>query len=327
MTTAEHSPTIVLTDSVTRYPPESLTALAQSGVAFLNADQTDGDRMDWIRDADALLVTRLDVTAEVIAQLRHCKVIIRIGVGYDNIDVEAARQRGIPVCNVPDYCQGEVADQALAMALSLARALPFLERCLREGDWIPTLPYPVSAFETLCFGVVGYGRIGRAAIERARGFRFQLLACDPYLSESAFPSDVRRCSLEELLTTVDILSLHVLLTAETRHLLNAERLAQMKPTALLINTSRGAVIDTEALVEALNARRLAAAGLDVFEEEPLPPEHPLLSSPYVLATPHYAWYSRESHVKLYVMAVEEALRGVRGEPLRSCVNGVQPRRI
>jgi D-3-phosphoglycerate dehydrogenase / 2-oxoglutarate reductase len=322
-----YHPEIVLTDLVAHYPPESLEALTQSGVTFVDAEQTGGNPMDAICEAEALLVTWFDLTAEVIAQLRHCKVIIRIGVGYDNIDVEAAWKRGIPVCNVPDYCQGEVADHAMALALALARALPFLDRCVRHGPWLPNLPYPIAAFETMSFGVLGYGRIGRSTIARARGFGFQLLACDPYLPETEFPADVRRCTLEELLTNVDILSLHVPLTAETRHLLNAGRLARMKPTALLINTSRGAVVETEALVEALEQRRLAAAGLDVFEEEPLPPEHPLLSSPYVLTTPHYAWHSRESRVKLYVMAVEEALRGVRGEPLRSCVNGVQPRRV
>jgi D-3-phosphoglycerate dehydrogenase / 2-oxoglutarate reductase len=325
--TIDYHREIVLTDLVAHYPPESLAALAQSGVTFVDAELADGDPMDWIRAAEALLVTWFDVTAEVIAQLRNCKVIIRIGVGYDNIDAEAARKRGIPVCNVPDYCKGEVADHAMALALALARALPFLEPFARQGPRLPTLPYPISAFETLSFGVLGYGRIGRSTIERARGFGFQLLACDPYLPESEFPSDVQRCTLEELLTGVDILSLHVPLTEETRHLLDAKRLALMKPTALLINTARGAVIETQALVEALQKRRLAAAGLDVFEEEPLPPEHPLLLTPYVLLTPHYAWHSRESRLKLYQMAVEEAVRAVRGEPLRSCVNGVQPRRV
>lgn len=323
----ESWPQIVLADLVEDYPPEALAALEESGVTYIDAGRAEGVPMDWIREAEALLVTWFDVTEEVIAQLRRCKVIIRIGVGYDNIDSEAARKRGIPVCNVPDYCKGEVADHALALALAMARALPFFDRCVREGVWKPALPYSIPAFETLSFGVLGYGRIGRSAIARARGFGFRLLACDPYLSDADFPADVRRCSLEDLLANVDILSLHVPLTTETRHLLDASRLALMKPTALLVNTARGAVVDTEALVAALQQGRLAAAGIDVFEAEPLPSDHPLLSCPNVLTTPHYAWHSRESRVKLYVMAVEEALRGVRGEPLRSCVNGVQPRRV
>jgi D-3-phosphoglycerate dehydrogenase len=318
-------PNIVLTDLVANYPPEALEALTASGIPFVDADTAGGDARDWIREAEILLVTWYQVTAEIIQQLQRCRVIIRIGVGYDNIDAEAARARGIAVCNVPDYCKGEVADHAIALALAQARSLPFLDRCVRERDWKPRLPHPMPSFEVMNFGVLGYGRIGRLTIARARGFGFRLIACDPYIPTSDFPSDVRRCTLDELLAEADILSVHVPLTQETRHLLNANRLATMKPTAILINTARGFVIETAALAAALESGRLAAAGLDVFEEEPLPPDDPLLSCPNALLTPHYAWHSRESKPKLYVMAVEEAIRGVRGEPLRSCVNGVQPR--
>jgi D-3-phosphoglycerate dehydrogenase len=320
-------PKVVLAERAANYPPQSLAMLAQSGIACVDAEHAGGDPMEWIRDADALLVIGFAVTADVIQQLRRCKVIIRLGVGYDNIDAEAARERGIPVCNVPDYGSDEVADHAMALALGLARAVPFLDRCVRQGSWKPTLPYPMPGFAQMQFGVLGCGRIGRATLERARCFRFPLLACDPYVPEADIPPDVRRCSLEELLASADILSLHVPLTRETRHLLNAARLALMKPTAILVNTSRGPVVDTSALAEALRQGRLAAAGLDVFEEEPLPVAHPLLSCPNVLVTPHHAWHSQESRRKLYLLAVEEAIRGVRGEPLRSCVNGVQPRRV
>jgi D-3-phosphoglycerate dehydrogenase len=242
-------------------------------------------------------------------------------VGYDNIDTEAAARRSIAVCNVPDYCKGEVADHAMALALSQARALPFLDAGLRAGVWKPALPRPMPAFESMSFGVLGYGRIGRLTIERARAFGFRLLACDPNVEESEFPDDVARCGLDELLSESDILSLHVPLTPETTHLLNGERLVRMKPTAILINTARGGVVDTAALVEALRNGRPAAAGLDVFEEEPLPVDHPLLACPNALLTPHYAWHSRESRPKLYLMAVEEAIRAARHETLRNCVNG------
>ena len=172
-------PMIVLTDGAADYPPEGMDALARSGVAFLDAEAAGGEPMWWARDADALLVMWFPVTSEVIARLRRCKVIVRIGVGFDNIDTEAARARGIAVCNVPDYCGGEVADHALALALALARALPFLDGCVRRGAWKPALSSPMAAFETMRFGVLGCGRIGRAALERARGFRFELAACDP----------------------------------------------------------------------------------------------------------------------------------------------------
>ncbi|MCS6777295.1 MAG: C-terminal binding protein [Chloroherpetonaceae bacterium] len=319
-------PRIVITDRATHFTNASREMLERSGVVFADAESAGEDPMHWIRNAEVLLVTWFPVTADVVAQLRRCRAIIRIGVGYDNVDTEAARARGIAVCNVPDYGTEEVADHAMALALSLSRGLPFLERSLRSGQWIPALPGPIAAFRTLCFGVLGCGRIGRATLERARAFRFQLLACDPYLPAEAFPAGVRACALDELLAWSDILSLHAPLTPETRHLINTRRLAQMKPTSILINTARGAIVDTHALVEALADRRIAAAGLDVFEEEPLPPDHPLLQSPRVLVTPHHAWYSTQSREALYRMAVEEALRAVHGVPLRSCVNGVQPNR-
>jgi phosphoglycerate dehydrogenase-like enzyme len=337
------APTIVLTDLVSDYPQVALDTLTASGVPYVDADSDGGDPLGWILDAEVLLVTWYNVTRQVIEQLRRCRVIIRIGVGSDNIDSAAARERGIAVCNVPDYCQGEVADHAMALALSLARSVPFLDQCVRQGVWKPALLHPMPAFEVMSFGVLGFGRIGRRAIARARGFGFRLIACDPYVLDGDYPPDVTRVSLEELLGQSDILSIHAPLTPETKHLLNADRLALMKSTAILINTARGAIIETEALVVALQNGRLAAAGLDVFEEEPLAvggmvrdgrdmsdsrdsSGHPLLSCPNVLLTPHYAWHSRESRPKLYVMAVEEAVRGARGEPLRSCVNGVQPRR-
>ncbi len=312
---------IVLTDRVEDYPVAALKALRDSGIPFIDAGAASGEPLDWIREADVLIVTWFQVTKEVLESLQRCRLIVRIGVGYDNIDVDAARLRGIAVCNVPDYCTGEVADHAIAMALSQARALPFLDRCVREGVWKPALPLPMPSFDVMTFGVLGYGRIGRAAIARARGFGFRLIACDPYVSAAEFPSDVKEVALDELLSQADILSVHVPLTAETRHVLNRERLARMRPTAILVNTARGLVIETAALVEALREGRLGAAGLDVFDEEPLRVDHPLLSLPNVLVAPHFAWHSRESRLKLYLMAVEEAIRGVRGEPLRSCVNG------
>jgi D-3-phosphoglycerate dehydrogenase len=277
-----------------------------------------------IRDAEVLLVAKKPVPAAAIEQLRRCKAIIRVGVGYDIVDVDAARERGIAVCNVPDFCTREVADHAMALALALARALPFLDRCVRARDWKPALPHPMPAFETMTFGVLGFGRIGRLTMARARGFGFRMMAHDPYVPEHDFPDDIASTTLDRLLAEADILSLHVPLTRETRQILNTDALARMKPTAILVNTARGPVVETDALVDALAAGRLAAAGLDVFEEEPLPLDHPLLALPNVLATPHFAWHSRESRPKRYLMAVEEALRAARGEPLQSCVNLTLP---
>lgn len=276
------------------------------------------------READAVMAFLLPMPATVIDRLERCRVIVRLGVGYDNIDLEAARARGIPVCNVPDYGTDEVADHALALALALIRQLPLLDRSIRAGDWLSEPPLAMPPCEEMTFGVIGYGRIGRAAMERARTFKFRLAACDPYLPDAAFAPDVARRTLEEILAEADILSLHVPLTLETRHLLNAARLAQMKSTALLVNTARGPVVDTQALAEALRTGRLAAAGLDVFEEEPLAADHPLRACHNALLTPHQAWYSARSRLRLHTLAAEEVARGLRGEPLRNVVNGVEP---
>ena len=235
------------------------------------------------------------------------------GGGDDRVDLEDQRPASVAAGGADTEPVGGARD--------------LFDRCVHEGVWKPKLPHPMPAFEAMKFGVLGFGRIGRLTIARARGFGFRLLACDPYLPDDGFPADVRRVALEQLLTQSDILSLHVPLTPETRRLLNAERLSLMKPTSILINTARGQIIDTKALVGALNGGGIAAAGIDVFEEEPLPVDHPLLSCPNALVTPHYAWHSCESRPKLYLMAVEEAIRGARGEPLRSCVNGIQPRSV
>jgi D-3-phosphoglycerate dehydrogenase len=321
---AANPPRIVLSGLVADYAAEALDTLSQSGVSFVNADAAGGDPLDAMIEAEVIMVAFFKVTADVIARLKRCRVIMRMGVGFDNIDVDAATRRGIAVCNVPDFCTAEVADHAVSLALALARALPYLDRCVRDGIWKAALLRQIPAFYAMRFGVLGFGRIGRLAVARARPFGFRLLACDPYISDAEVPDDVRRVPLEELLEQSDILSLHVPLTEETRHILDAERLAMMKSSAILVNTSRGPVVDIDALVEALRSGRLAAAGLDVVEQEPLPLDHPLLALPNVLVSPHYAWHSRESAPRRYVMAVEEALRAVRGEPLRNCVNGVVP---
>ncbi|HLJ54721.1 MAG TPA: C-terminal binding protein [Chthonomonadaceae bacterium] len=318
------SPKIVLSGLIPAYSAEARETLARSGVPFAVLESEAGDPVEAMVEAEVLMVAFFKVTADVIARLKRCRTIIRMGVGFDNIDVEAATGRGITVCNVPDFCTAEVADHALSMSLSLARALPYLDRCVRDGIWKAAQLRQIPAFSAMRFGVLGCGRIGRIAIERARAFGFELLACDPYIADGELPAGVRPVSLTDLLEQSDILSLHVPLTRETERLLNAERLARMKATAILVNTSRGPVIDLDALVDALQSGRLAAAGLDVVEPEPLPLDHPLLALPNVLLSPHYAWHSEESAPRRYKLAVEEALRAVRGEPLRNSVNGMHP---
>jgi D-3-phosphoglycerate dehydrogenase len=219
---------------------------------------------------------------------------------------------------VPDYCIDEVADHTVALALAHARQLIQIDMRTRAGVWkiIPDKPMP--SFSEMTFATAGYGRIARAVLDRARAFGFKLAAYDPYVAP---PSDrVAPLSLDELFLQADILSLHVPLTPETKHLVNAVRLAQMKPTAILVNTARGGLIDTTALAQALQAGTIAAAGVDVFESEPLEENHPLRKCPNVLLTSHVSWLSEQSVPKLQLLAAQEAVRALKGEPLRNQVN-------
>jgi len=267
-------------------------------------------------DAAALLVQYAPINAAVIGNLTRCRVIVRYGIGVDNVDLAAARARGIPVCNVPDYGVDEVADHTLALILALARQLPQADARVRGGSWGIRPDRSLPALRGLTLATAGCGRIARAVLARARGFGFRLAA--HARSAPSLPG-VARLSLDELFAQADILSLHLPLTPATRHLVNAARLAQMKPTAIIVNTARGDLIDTAALAEALQSGRIAGAGLDVFETEPLPADHPLRQCPNALLTPHQAWFSDASLPRLQRLAAEEIVRALRGEPLHNRV--------
>ena len=296
--------------------------LEEAGCRLIHVfDAEDESLLVSCRKADAVLTFLTPISAKVIEAMEQCKSIVRLGVGYDSVDFQTAKRCGIPVSNIPDYCMGEVADHAMALALALTRGLPTLQKTLEGGGWFPRLPFPMRSSAEMTFGIIGLGRIGRATAERAKAFHFRLVAHDPYLeAESVRALGIDPLSLEETLAQSDVLSLHTPLTPETHHLLNAERLAFMKPTSILINTARGKIVDTMALAESLTQGRIGAAGIDVFEAEPLPEDHPLRSCPNTLLTPHWAWHSTESELRLHKMGAEEALRGLLGESLRSCIN-------
>ncbi len=274
------------------------------------------------RDADALLVQWAPITSEVIAALDRCRVIVRYGIGVDNVDLKAAAARGIAVCNIPDYCLDEVAEHSLALALALARQLPQTDAAVRAGTWKITPPRPFPALRDVVFATAGYGRIARAVLERARPFGFRLAAYDPFVKAEAFAPDIRKLEKDDLFREAGVLSLHLPLTPETRHFVGRSELAAMRPEAIVVNTARGGLIDTAALAEALAAGRLHGAGIDVFEAEPLPAGHPLRTAPNAILTSHVAWYSGGSVPVLQRKAAEEAVRGARGEQPLNVVNGV-----
>lgn len=268
-------------------------------------------------EADALFVQYVSITEAVLANLKRCKVIVRYGIGINNIDLAAAKKHRIPVCNVPDYGIDEVADHTTALTLALLRQIPFLDHAIRHGQWPAATPTPMLSCRGLCFAVAGAGKIGRATLERMRVFGCKLAAYDPYVSEAELKAlGVEKVSLDELFSKADVLSLHLPLTDETHHLVNRDRLSAMKPSAILINTARGGLVDTHALAEALANGKISQAGVDVFENEPLEMNHPLRTCPNAILTPHIAYYSVASIVRLQRFAAEEVERALQGKPLR-----------
>jgi D-3-phosphoglycerate dehydrogenase len=313
----------VILDSVfSRYDEEKASlARLQAEVRVYNPT-TEEEIIRRARTADALLVNLHPVTARVIEALDNCRIISRYGVGYDNVDVEAAARRGIWVANVPDYCIEETADHAIALLLAAVRRVCLKDRLIRAGDWKKEGSHPLSRLSRGSLGIIGYGRVGRTVHRKLAGFGFkEFLVCDPYRDRDFIArGGARPVSLAALLKKADYITVHVPLSPETRHLLGAREFAMMKAGAVLVNTARGPVIDETALLAALKAGRLGGAGLDVFETEPLKRSHPLLRCPEVILTDHTAYYSRESVIELKTRTADNVVDFfLRGRP-RTPVN-------
>jgi D-3-phosphoglycerate dehydrogenase / 2-oxoglutarate reductase len=253
--------------------------------------------------ADAMLVTDAWVTREVMEGLPRLKAVVRYGVGMDRIDLQAAEELGVIARNVRDFCTDEVADHSLALLLACARNLAEYVQANRQGLWHAGNPRPMSRLRGSTAGIIGFGAIGQALAARLSALQMRVLCFDPYPGpDAARTLGVEPVDMETLLAASDYTSLNCGLSDETRHLIGPDQLAQMKPTAYLINTSRGEVVDEAALVEALREGRLAGAGLDVLETEPPAADHPLLQMEQVIVTPHVAWYSEQAAEELVVGA-------------------------
>lgn len=283
-------------------------------------------------DVDVLLVHHeIQWTERSLGRLGRCKGVVRCGVGYDNIDVEAAGRLGIVVCNVPDYGTEEVADHALMLLLALARRLLPCHEAIRAGGWDLSRVFGAPRLRGRTLGVIGCGRIGTALALRAKALGFRVIVYDPYKPDGLdkMLGVERVYRLEELLPRAEFLSLHCPLTPETHHLLNARTLELLPVGAYVVNTARGPCIDLAALAPALDSGRVAYAALDVVEREPLDDER-LRSHPRVLWTPHAAFYSVEGYAEMRTKGAEEARRILRGEPVRNAVNRhclVRPRAV
>jgi len=248
---------------------------------------------------------------------KRLRLLQCLGVGYDNVDVEAARGHGVMVATTPEGTVEGVAEHVLLMILAVNKQLLSADRAMREGQWLVWQLRPTSfMLSGLTLGLVGLGRIGRAVAERARAFGVELIYTDPQRAPAAVEAalHLRWLPLDELLRTADIVSLHTPLTPQTRGLIGRRELALMKPAAILVNTSRGEVVDEPALVEALRAGRLRGAGLDVFEQEPTPQDNPLLAMPQVVLTPHIATGTRQAMAIKARAQFANCLRVLRGEP-------------
>lgn len=278
-----------------------------------------------VKGSNGLVVQYAKVDAAAMDfLLPELKVIGRYGVGVDTIDLDAAEERGITVVNVPDYGTQSVADHAIALALAVVRNLPKLERVARASSMDAGQGAPIHQFVDMTFGVVGFGAIGRALAEKARGVGFQTIVTDPMIPAGTAEVDgFEVVSFEDLLTRSDVISIHSPLIPATKHMFNDETFAKMKDGAFLVNTARGGVVDTDALVRALESGKLGGAGLDVLEVEPVPADHPLTTLDRVILTPHAAFYSAESYALLKQRVMENTIAILKG---RECKHVVVPRK-
>lgn len=274
--------------------------------------------VEAVADADAILVVFAPVSQRVIEAASRCKVIARYGVGVDNVDVEAATERGIPVVYVPDYCVEEVSNHALMLLLTCARKFLSFHRAVMLGSTSYLALQPIMSGvrsvygETL--GLLGFGKIARSLARKAKALDLQVIAHDPYVDPAVFDQlGVESVEWDEVFRQSDYVSCHLPVTEQTRHAIGGRQFAMMKPTAFFINTSRGAVVQEEALVQILRSGRIAGAALDVYENEPIEPEHPLCQLPNVVLTPHVGYYSDAAARRLRRTVAEETARVLEGE--------------
>lgn len=315
--------TILVTDRPGRTLAIEESVLGRLGARLLDGTELDDGALEEVAvEADAILTCFRLVTDRMIQSAPRLRAVGRYGVGVDNIDVSSATKRGIPVTNVPVYCTDEVAEHTLAMLLALRRDLRSYDDAVRAGRWERWGPRPLHRVAGSTIGIVGLGQIGAALARRCAGIGMTVLATDHHADSTyAHGLGCELTDLDDLFARSDVVSLHVPLTRATRHLVNVTRLSLMKQGAVLINCSRGQTVDSDALVGALQSGQLAAAGLDVFESEPLGPAHPLLDLPNVLLTPHVAFYSEESIGDLQRIAAENVARALEGAALENAVNG------
>lgn len=306
---------IAITDSPFPSLDPAKKALARLDPEYRMAKSPNADDiLAAARDADAILVTYAKLPGELLRQLKNCKAIGRFGLGVDNIDLPAAKELGIAVNYVPDYCLREVSDHAMALLLALARKVPLANKLVQSGRWEVPPIVPLRRLEGQTLGLVGFGNIPRALAPKAKAFGLKVLTHDPFVkAEALAAAGVEGVSFDDLLARSDFVSVHAPLLPPTRGLMNAAAFAKMRKGAYLINTARGPLIDEPALIAALDSGRLGGAALDVVTTEPLAKDSPLLGRDNVILTPHTAFYSVEALEELQTKCASDVARVLSGE--------------
>ena len=308
-------PLIAITDSVFPSLDPAKKALARLDPEYRMASSAAAaDILAVAHDADAILVTYAKLPGDLLRQLKNCKAIGRFGLGVDNIDLPAAKELGIAVNYVPDYCLREVSDHAMALLLALARKVPFANKLVQAGRWEVPPIVPLRRLEGQVLGLIGFGNIPRALAPKAKAFGLQVVTYDPYVNQDALAATgVESVSFDDLLARSDFISVHAPLQPATRGLMNVKAFAKMKKGAYLINTARGPLVDEAALIAALDSGHLGGAALDVVAHEPLAKDSALLGRDNVILTPHTAFYSVEALEELQTKCASDVARVLSGE--------------
>ena len=319
--------TVYVTDATYAHHDHERAALAAYDCTFtVRQCKTAADVIAQCADAEALLNQYAPLTREVFAALPNLKMVVRYGVGYDSVDVAAATEHGVMVVNVPDYGVQEVADHTLAMLLGIVRKIPQTVASVNSGVWNDNIFHPIMGLADKTVGLLGFGNIAREVNKRVQACNMRVLAYDPFLSPEVFAQhNATQTGWQEVLSQSDIVCIHLPLNADTKHFINAERLALMKPTSYIVNTARGGIVDAQALADALTSHRIAGAALDVLEHEPMPALHPLRGVDNCIITCHIAWYSEDSLVRLQHYAGLEIARVCAGGQPKHVVNARQLR--
>jgi D-3-phosphoglycerate dehydrogenase len=319
---------IVITDSIFLDASVEKDILGKIGANVRKYQSYDPTELKEItRSADGILTAVAPLRKEVISNLEKAQAIVCYGVGYDNVDMKAATEKGILVCNVPDYLTYEVAEHAMALILSLVRKIPWADKFTRTAEWKKNGIRSWNNFRPLSYldgkvaGVVGYGRIGRQVADMLQAFHVTVIAHDPYVpKEIAEKKGVELVDLPTLMRKSDVISVNALLSDETFHLIDAEELSMMKESAIIVNTARGKIVNNEALAKVLKDKKIAGAALDVMEIEPADPGSPLLMLDNIVITPHIAGMSEKASLNSRRLASEEMVRILSGQPPRNPLN-------